>query len=537
MRLCGPTRLISRSATADRWQAHYGGVDSHVTRSGVGAATGLLAAAAAVGVGEIVAAFVRPEASPIIAVGNRMITLTPEPVSRWAIREFGASDKSALLSGIYVVIGLLAIAVGILALRRLWLGLAGLAVFGGVGVYCALTTPAHRTSDVIPTIVATAAGMLVLTLLRATIKRSATTVSVDRRTLLQASGAVAALAALTGFGGRALQHRRTQVTSARAATKLPPPDSPAPPLPTTVDLGKSGQPWITPNADFYRVDTALYPPHLNPNGWSLRVHGMVDHEIKIDYQQLLARPQIERWITLCCVSNEVGGDLIGTARFQGARLADLLTEAGIRPGADQLVMRSSDGMTLGAPVAAIMDGRDALLAVGMNGEPLPVEHGYPVRVIVPGLYGYVSACKWVVDVEASTFAQYDAYWVDQGWQKDGTVQLASRIDTPRSSKSLYAGKPVAVAGVAWEQHVGVGKVEVQIDEGAWQEARLAPTASIDTWRQWVLPWTPEKTGTHKLRVRATDNNGRVQSAAVHEPYPGAASGYHEITVNVRMASA
>jgi len=503
----------------------------------IGALVGLLTAGAAVGAGEAVAAFVRPESSPIIVVGNRFILLTPESVRRWAIRQFGTGDKAALLTGIYVVIAVLAVVLGILALRRLVFGLAGLGLFGAIGVYSALTTHAHRASDVIPTIVGLLLAGYVLWLLERAVNGDAgsspgTGGLADRRLFLQGSVAIAGLAALAGFGGRALQHTRYDAGASRARIALPPVEAAA--VPPGADLGQSGQPWATPSADFYRIDTALSVPQLDPNTWRLKIHGMVERELTLNYQQVLALPQIERWITLACVSREVSGpydNLIGNARFQGTLLAEVLRKAGIQPGADQLVMRSVDGMTIGAPIAAIMDGRDALLAVGMNGQPLPVEHGFPVRTVIPGLYGYVSACKWVVDLEVTTFAAFDAYWVRAGWVQQGPVVLSSRIDRPEGSQSLTVGQQVPIAGVAWEQHVGVSKVEVQIDNGPWQAARLANVASVDTWCQWTLPWTPATSGPHTIRVRATDANGTGQLATNHEPFPSAATGLHEITVN------
>ncbi len=295
----------------------------------------------------------------------------------------------------------------------------------------------------------------------------------------------------------------------------------------------TAEPWDTPNSAFYRIDTALSVPQIDPAQWSLRIHGMVDNAMTLTFQQLLAMPLIERWITLCCVSNEVGGGLIGNARFLGAPLAAVLRSAGVHPDADQLVLSSSDGMTIGSPTAVVMDGRDSMIAVGMNGVPLPIEHGFPARIVVPGLYGYVSACKWVVDIEATTYAQRQAYWAQGGWAAQTDIKLESRIDTPRSGASVRSGQAVAVAGVAWDQHVGVLAVDVQVDNGAWQAARLAPVPSTDTWRQWVLVWTPPKPGSYTLRVRATDGSGVVQTAMSQPPFPSGATGLHAITVRAR----
>ncbi|MGH8962323.1 MAG: molybdopterin-dependent oxidoreductase [Jatrophihabitantaceae bacterium] len=511
---------------------------SHSHRFGVGAIVGVLSAGVALGVGEIVAAFVRPAASPVIAVGNRFILLTPESVKRWAIRTFQTSDKPVLLLGIYVGITLFAMAVGVLALRRLVYGLAGIAVFGAIGVYSALTANAARGTDVVPTIVgAVAAAVALVLLVRAAgaddefVEPAGLGPLVsDRRRFLQFGAAAAGLAVLSGFGGRAVQRARFSVEKIRDKLVLPKPVGAAPAAAANPDLGKSGVPWQTPNSQFYRVDTALSVPQIDPKNWRLRIHGMVDRPMTLTYQQLLARPQIERWITLCCVSNEVGGGLIGNARFLGTRLADLLREAGVQPGADQLVLSSDDGMTIGTPTAVVMDGRDSLLAVGMNGAPLPINHGFPVRTVVPGLYGYVSACKWIVDIEATTFSKRRAYWVDGGWAAQTDIKLESRIDTPRSGQSVAAGKPTAIAGVAWDQHVGVAKVQVQVGTGEWTDARLAPVPSTDTWRQWVLAWTPPGPGSYVVKVRAVDARGDVQTAQVAQPFPSGATGLHTITV-------
>ncbi len=516
------------------------------SRLGLGALLGLLAGGVAIGVGELVAAMVRPAASPIIAVGNRLILLTPEPLKRWAIRQFGTGDKHALLTGIYAGLAVLAVLVGVLALRRLVYGLIGIALLGAVGSYSALTAHAHRGSDAVPSVLGALAGMAALVLLVRTVTgtafepRPAGALVADRRRFLQGGLAAGGLAVFGGFGGRALQHNRFNANAARSAITLPAPVSSVGPVPaggsaplggqTNFDLGKSGVPFLTPAQSFYRIDTALSVPQLDPKNWSLRIHGKVKQELRISYQQLLARPLVERWITLNCVSNEVGGNLIGNARFRGVLLAELLREAGIDPAADQLVATSSDGMTIGSPTAVVMDGRDAMLAVGMNGEPLPVAHGFPVRMVVPGLYGYVSACKWLVDLEATTFADYQAYWVRGGWAQRGPVRLASRIDRPAGSGRIAVGSQLAVAGVAWDQHVGVSKVEVRADNDDWQQAVLAPVPSTDTWRQWVWLWTPRTAGVHRLTVRAYDGHGTVQDPAPADPFPAGATGYHTVTV-------
>jgi DMSO/TMAO reductase YedYZ molybdopterin-dependent catalytic subunit len=302
-------------------------------------------------------------------------------------------------------------------------------------------------------------------------------------------------------------------------------------LPAGVDLGVEGlEPWLTPAADFYRIDTSLAPPLVTPEDWQLRIHGMVDREITITYEQLLDRGLQDAWVTLCCVSNEVGGDLISNALWSGVPVADLLAEAGAHPDADAVLQTSSDGWTCGTPLAALTDGRSALLAVAMNGEPLPVEHGFPVRVVVPGLYGFVSATKWVVDWEVTRFSDFDAYWTERGWAEQGPVKTQSRIDTPRSGADVSAGT-VRVGGIAWAQHTGIERVEVRVDGGDWAEATLGADPSIDTWVQWVWEWdaTP---GAHVLAVRATDRTGATQTSEVAETVPDGATGWHTVRVDV-----
>jgi DMSO/TMAO reductase YedYZ molybdopterin-dependent catalytic subunit len=321
------------------------------------------------------------------------------------------------------------------------------------------------------------------------------------------------------------------VLGTTASTVLARPRRPLPPLPAAADLGIEGlPPFQTPNADFYRIDTALTVPQVDPATWRLRVTGMVDRELELTFDDLLGRPLVEADVTLTCVSNEVGGGLIGNARWLGARLADLLEEAGVQPGATQLVGRSVDGFTVGFPTEVALDGREALVAVGMNGEPLPIEHGFPARLVVPGLYGYVSATKWLAEIELTTWEAFDAYWVPRGWAKEGPIKTQSRIDVPASLAAVPAG-PTAVAGVAWAPTRGIERVEVQVDDGRWAPARLAAPVGEDTWRQWVYEWdaTP---GGHTLRVRATDGTGQLQTEERAEPIPDGASGWHTIQVRV-----
>jgi DMSO/TMAO reductase YedYZ molybdopterin-dependent catalytic subunit len=350
----------------------------------------------------------------------------------------------------------------------------------------------------------------------------------SRRRFLKALGVAAGVAAVSGLAGRFLTSREA-VTQAREAVKLPVAVEPAPTLPAGVQVA-SASPYVVPNSHFYRIDTALYPPQVDPSTWQLTIHGMVRNPITITWQQLLERPMIERYVTLTCVSNEVGGDLVGNALWLGTPIKALIEEAGPLPGADQVIQRSVDGWTCGSPTAALVDGRDALLAVGMNGQPLPIDHGFPVRMVVPGLYGYVSACKWITEIELSRFSDFDAYWVPRGWSQQAPIKTESRIDTPRDGAKRPAGT-VTVAGVAWAQHRGISKVEVQIDNGPWQPATLAATVSSDTWREWSYAW-PATRGKHAVRVRATDMTGETQTSEQADPAPNGASGWHTIQVQV-----
>jgi DMSO/TMAO reductase YedYZ molybdopterin-dependent catalytic subunit len=354
------------------------------------------------------------------------------------------------------------------------------------------------------------------------------TTTIDRRKFMAAVGGTAATAAAAGVGGELLINKRFHVNP--SSVKLAAPVVKPKPLPVDVSLNIPGiSPFYTPDSVFYRVDTSLIIPQVPASTWQLRIHGMVDNPTTITFDQLMKLPMIEHDVTLCCVSESVGGNFIGNARWEGTMLADVLRKAGIQSGAQQIVMTDVNGMTIGAAVDPVMDGRASLLAVGMNGQPLPQAHGFPVRVVVPGLYGYVSACKWVVDMELTTFGAYDAYWVKRGWSQQAPIKTESRIDVPKAGTSLQDGR-VTIAGVAWAQHRGIEAVQVSID-GTWYDAKLAAQDNIDTWRQWYYVWdaTP---GQHTIQVRATDKTGHTQTAVRHATEPNGATGYHTIQVSV-----
>jgi DMSO/TMAO reductase YedYZ molybdopterin-dependent catalytic subunit len=445
-----------------------------------------------------------------------------------------------LVVGMVVVLVAVSSAIGIASLSRPRIGRISVLVLGSVGAIAAVTRPAGTVVWVLPSAVAVATGTMALRLLldrlatsgppQSARDQTARPYAFDRRAfvrgVLQVGGAAAGAAVVGGF----VADRRFGAIDSRASVAIPAPSDPAAPIPPGAELEVEGiTPFLTPNDRFYRVDTALFPPQVRSEDWRLRIHGMVDREIQLDYGNLLSRDLVERDITLSCVSNEVGGPYAGNARWTGALLRPLLEEAGIHPRSSQLVSRSADGMTIGTPTAVVMDGRDAMLAVAMNGEPLPIEHGFPVRMVVPGLFGYVSATKWVVDIETTTFEAFDAYWIERGWaEQPGPVKTTSRIDVPRGDVDAGA---VAVAGVAWAPHRGIERVEVRVDGGAWNEAQLADVPSVDTWRQWVFRWeaTP---GTHTLEVRATDGDGIMQTGESTPPFPDGSTGWHSVTVDV-----
>jgi DMSO/TMAO reductase YedYZ molybdopterin-dependent catalytic subunit len=541
-----------------------------------GAAAGVLTAAVAMGVGQLVAGLTVAQGSPVLAVGQAAIDLTPLPVKDFAISTFGANDKNALVVGILVVLAAFAAVIGILAVRRLAFGLAGLAVFACIGLAAALTRPTATAAYVIPTLVGAAAGAFALTRLvraahgldsRPNRSAGARTPANElkppdlpepaeatpassftylpnpddrsasrgpaRRRFLTTSGVAVVTAAAGALVGRELITRHN-VSAARAALRFPKPAVAAPPLPPGANLNIPGlSSFITPNSSFYRVDTALLLPQVDPATWQLRIHGMVQREVTLTFDQLLRRPLIEDYITLTCVSDPVGGPYVGNALWLGASLADLIRQARPLGGADQLLCTSVDGFTSGTPLQIVLDGRDALLTVAMNGQALPVEHGFPARMVVPGLYGYVSACKWVTDIEVTTFASAYAYWATRGWSQQGPIKTESRIDVPVGNSTIAPGR-TPVAGVAWAQHKGVAAVEVRVDAGPWQQARLAAVPDIDTWRQWVWEWdaTP---GSHVLEARATDATGYTQTAVQAQPPPNGASGYPSAAVVVRSS--
>lgn len=506
-----------------------------------GGLIGLLVTGVALGVGQAAAALGTPAASPLLAVGQAAIDLSPQPVKSWAIRTFGTADKTVLVVGILVVLVVLALLLGPVAVRRRPIGFGAIAACGGLGVAAALSRPQASPGWAAPSVLAGLAAALALTWLtdpiddararRDDAAEPARPAAFDRRRFLRAALAVGAAGAGAATFGVVRSRDRSAVAAARASIRVPRPSGPAAAISPGTDLGVPGlSPFVTPNASFYRVDTALFVPEVDVRSWTLRIHGSVERERSFTFEDLLDRPTIERDVTLACVSNEVGGQYVGNARWIGVPLAPLLLEAGVDPAADQLVSRSVDGFTAGTPMRLVLDGRDAMLAIAMNGDPLPLEHGFPVRMVVPGLYGYESATKWLAELEATTYDAYDAYWVQRGWARIAPIKTQSRIDTPRPGSRIPAG-PVVVAGVAWAQHTGISRVEVRVDDGGWSEAILAAQDTIDTWRQWRWDWNATP-GTRVLSVRATDANGATQPETPAQPFPDGATGWHSVVVHV-----
>lgn len=508
-----------------------------MTTSRTWSAAGVVAGVAGLATSYFVAMALTIRESPVVAIADLVIRHAPGFAAERAIQWLGSSAKPLLLA-VEVLVALLAFAwAGRLARRRWWAPVAVFAVLAALGSYAVLEQRGAQAIDVVPVAVGLVTWLVVFSLMTGPIhhpppggEREASG-SPDaggeqtRRTFLLRAGIVAAGSVVLGVAGRGIGRGRRHVEETRRLLRLPGVTPPA--APRAVRIGVPGvTPWVTPNDDFYRIHTAFAVPTIEPAEWSLRIHGMVEREVVIGYDALLARRLTEAWVTLSCVSNEVGGSLVGNAWWSGVPVADLLAEAGVRPGADCVLQTSYDGWTCSTPLEALTDGRDALLAVAMNGRPLPIDHGFPVRTIVPGLFGYVSATKWVVEMEVTRFEDVEAYWTARGWDEHGPVRTTSRIDVPRGGAEVPAGELV-VAGVAWSQHTGISAVEVSVDGGAWLPAELAATPSVDTWVQWAVPVDVAE-GEHELRVRAIDREGRVQSGVEAPPIPSGATGWHTV---------
>lgn len=517
----------------------------HARRSStlLAALSGIIAAGFGLAIAELFTGFSQSFRSPVLDVGDRVIDRVPASLKNLAIELFGTADKIALLAGIFSLLALYAAILGVLAIRgRRGIAFAGIGLFGLVGVAAALGSRTRASPIVtLPTIVgalAAAAALRVLSDLQTvdqpvSSEEAVAKTHISRRSVVGGLAAVAASGVAAAVAGRALASRFNASASRLAVSARELFNRPPATIPSAVLVPVEGvRPFITPNADFYRIDTALTVPQVDAESWTLRIHGLTNTEAVFTYDDLLNRELVEVPITLTCVSNEIGGPLMGTAVWGGVRLDDLLDEVGIGAMADQIVGRSVDGYTCGFPVTAL-DGRDALIALAMNGEPLPLAHGFPARLIVPGLYGYVSATKWLTEIELTTFTAFDQYWVPRGWDAVAPIKTQSRIDTPRALSTIGSG-PVAIGGTAWAQTRGISRVEIRIDDGQWQDASLADALNDVTWRQWFLEWDAP-VGTHTITVRATDSLGAIQPEVRSAPMPNGATGWHETVVIVKDA--
>lgn len=510
---------------------------------GVGALAGLISAGVLFAIAELIAAFFGPVASPLTSVGSTFIDFTPAWMKNFAIATFGTNDKMVLLLSMGIVAALLSAVAGVVALKSLRIAMGMVGAFALVMAVCIITRSGAGPFDLLPLLVGTAAGLWALRFLSQSLLSQPGTRGTEqtgpaqgaapsRRMFLIRSATLAGVAVVAGFGGSVLSASRNTARAFRDALKLPSPKIKAAALPAGVQAPVDGvTPFVTPNEDFYRIDTALIVPELDPESWELRVHGMVEEEFSITFDELLKSELIESHVTLTCVSNVVGGNLAGNAKWLGFPLREVLARAKPTAGADMVLSTSSDGFSASTPLPVLQDDRDAMLAIGMNGEPLPLEHGFPVRMVVPGLYGFVSATKWVVDLEVTTFAEKAGYWTSRGWSSHGPIKTASRVEVPRAFGRIPAGK-VSIGGSAWAQTKGISKVEIQLDDGAWQEAMLADEASVDTWRQWSYIWNDAPAGTHKVRVRAYDTGGELQIEDQAPPEPDGSTGWHSINFTV-----
>ena len=515
-----------------------------------GAIAGVAAAAIALAIGEFVAGVLAPTPSPVTAVANRVIDNSPQWLDRLGKDLFGTNQKTALIVGTVVISLLIAAGLGVLSRRRAAPGVLGIIGFGAIGLYAiAVDSQASPVAAAVIAPLATLAGVVSLAWLLemasttpATPLPTTTTIASSsapqpaRRSFLGWLGAAGALTAFSTLAGRAIR-ANSSAESARDAVELvgtEAGDAAASELAlanaTPVAETPGITPIVVPNDDFYRIDTALLVPQVNPDNWQLTIGGMVDRPRTYSFEELVERATMVEPVTLSCVSNEVGGGLVGNAIWQGVPLTDLLDDVGVQQGATQIASRSVDGWTCGFPTDLAYDGRIAMVAIAMNDEALPIEHGFPARLVVSGLYGYVSATKWLTEISLTRLEDFDGYWIPRGWSKDGPVKTQSRIDTPRNGRSVDAGTEVAIAGVAWAPATGIRKVEVQVDDGPWMEAELGASLGIHAWRQWRVVWTPTE-GEHRIRVRATDESGETQTEERSRVDPDGATGWHTITVD------
>ena len=450
------------------------------------ALAGVIAGVAGLALSQAASMALRADVGPVEAVGTAVRDFTPGPIALFLVHLVGAADKPLLLGGTTLVV--LAICGYAASWMRRFPLLPDVVFFvlAAIGLLAMLRLPHPGVGAPLALVIGLITWIVTLRLLTAPLlgetPHSAQGDTRRRDFLIRAGWVVGGIAVLT-LAGRFAGSGRRNVEQARRLLRLPVRRGE---VPAGAGIGVDGiAPWRTPNNDFYLIHTALAPPSISPEQWRLRIHGMVDRELVITYQDLIDRQLTEAWVTLCCVSNEVGGDLIGNAYWSGVLVRELLAEAGVQPGADAVRQTSHDGWDCGTPLAALTDPeRNAMLAIAMNGQPLPVQHGFPVRMVVPGLYGYVSATKWLVDLEVTSFDKFSAFWTQRGWSAKGPVKTQSRIDVPRDGSTVKAGS-LRIGGSAWAQHTGIEKVEYQLDGAAWEVAELGRVPGADTWVQWA----------------------------------------------------
>ena len=554
----------------------------------MGALAGTAGAALALGIGEFMDGAFESIPSLVVAVSELLSDYTPGDIVAFSIANIGTSQKTLLTASIIVGSLVLGGLLGRFAARgQPRVTVAGFALFGLVGGWAAARNPlSPAVGSWVVALVATAlaAGTTLLLVSRAArrpvpaaaaepaepdlaappgdLEPSGAQTTTRRAFFAYAVGAGAAALAMVGLGrtlrGQSAAEQFLEANTLRTATTTAPPapttepaaapqsttsttapSSPARPvreqvaaLDTLDDEVAGISSYVTPNDSFYRIDTAFGKvPQVDPTSWRLRFTGMVDNPYEITFDEIQAMDLSDQVITLSCVSNDVGGNLVGNAVWTGVPLSVLLDRAGVQAGADQVVGRSVDDWTAGFPTGLVYDGRNAILAIGMNDDFLPTNHGFPARLVVAGLYGYVSAVKWIEEIQLTTWDGFDGYWVPRGWSKEGPMKTQSRIDVPSGGRGLVAGQPTPIAGIAWAPTRGIERVEVSIDGEGWLSCELGEALGDESWVQWHREWTPTA-GRHQIRVRATDGDGATQSQREVPPRPNGAEGWHTVNVNV-----
>ena len=512
-----------------------------------GAVAGIVATVMMFGLADLIARAFTPSAAPLLTLGQAIIPLAPPAAIKPVIALFGDNDKLVLVLSTGLGAIVLAGLIGALAASRRRLATTLLIVAGLVPVIVIIIRPEAGALDLVPALIGFAVGITGFILLlrlglptspaeaadRADVTRgSRTSDPLSRRRFFGLAGAVGAIGAVSIAAGQTIVSLTQDAGAAVAKLVLPTPAKKAAAIPAAASTDLDGTvPFVTDAKDFYRIDTVLSPPVIDPQQWSLRIHGMVEKEVTLTMDDVLDLPLEEHHITLTCVSNPVGGELVGNATWLGYPVRELLARARPSADADMVLSHSFDGFTASTPLGALTDDRAALLAVGMNGEPLTPIHGFPARLVVPGLYGFVSATKWVTELEVTRFDEKTAYWTDRGWDALAPILVASRIEVPRPLATVPAGD-IQVGGTAWAQHSGIDRVEVKLDDGEWTQADLAAEVTIDTWRQWRAEFAEVAAGSHTLTVRATDKDGTVQTSKRRESIPNSATGHHHIQFRV-----